>query len=108
MNQEELDFINYWSANRERKKSWLRQLYVGLPLALVLVIGIFANLLSGWYGRAQMIIFRESSSLILILLVAAVSIICFLAIFSARHRWDLQEQRYLELIDKQSKQNNHA
>lgn len=104
MTQEERDFVAYWTANRDRKKNWFRQLYVGLPLALVLVIGIFANLLSGWYGRAQMVFFREHGSLILILVLAAVGIITFLAVFSARHRWDLQEQRYRELIDRQSKQ----
>lgn len=103
MNQEEKDFITYWSANRERKKSWVRQLYVGLPLALVLVVGIFANLFSGWYGRAQMVMFRESASLIGVLVLAALAIISFLVIFSARHRWDLQEQRYRELLDKSSK-----
>lgn len=102
MNQEEKDFITYWATNRERKKSWVRQLYVGLPLALVLVMGIFANLFSGWYGRAQMVMFRESGSLIGVLVLAAVAIISFLVIFSARHRWDLQEQRYRELLDKSS------
>lgn len=105
MSQEEQDFIAYWSANRDRKKSWVRQLYVGLPLSLVLVLGIFANLFSGWYGRAQMVMFRESASLIVVLVIAAVAIISFLVIFSARHRWDLQEQRYRELLDRSSKQN---
>jgi len=105
MSQEEQDFIAYWSANRERKKSWVRQLYVGLPLALAIVIGVFANLLSGWYGRAQMVFFGEQGSLILILVIAAVGIITFLAVFSARHRWDMQEQRYRELIDQASKTN---
>lgn len=104
MTQEERDFVAYWSANRNRKKSWLRQLYVGLPIALMLVVGIFANLFSGWYGRAQMAMFRQSSSLILVLLIAAVGIIAFLVIFSARHRWDMQEQRYLELQEKYSSQ----
>lgn len=104
MTQEEQDFINYWSANRTRKKSWLRQLYVGLPIALMLVVGIFANLFSGWYGRAQMAMFRQSSSLVLVLLIAAMGIIAFLVIFSARHRWDMQEQRYLELQEKYSSQ----
>ena len=106
MSKEELDFIAYWAANRDRKRSWLRQLYVGLPLALLLVIGIFANMLSGWYGRAQMVFFREQRSLILVLVLAAVGIISFLAVFSARHRWDLQEQRYRELLDRQSKQSS--
>ena len=43
--------------------------------------------------------------LILILVIAAVGIITFLAVFSARHRWDMQEQRYRELIDQASKTN---
>lgn len=105
MNQEEQDFVRYWAANRDRKKSWVRQLYVGLPISLALVIGIFANLFSGWYGRAQMVLFREQGSMILILVIAAVGIISFLAVFSARHRWDLQEQRYRELIDQDSNKN---
>lgn len=105
MTKEEQDFVAYWAAHRDRKKSWVRQLYVGLPLSLVLVIGIFANLFSGWYGRAHMVMFRESGSLILVLVIAAVSIISFLVVFSARHRWDLQEQRYRELLDRSSNQN---
>ncbi|MFM7672880.1 MAG: hypothetical protein ACKO6Q_09870 [Bacteroidota bacterium] len=104
MSPEEQNFVNYWAANRERKKSWIRQLYIGLPLSLVLVLGIFANLLSGWYGRAQMAMFRQSSSLILVLLIAAVGVVAFLVIFSARHRWDMQEQRYQELQAKYSSQ----
>jgi hypothetical protein len=51
------------------------------------------------------VFFREQGSLILILVIAAVGIITFLAVFSARHRWDMQEQRYRELIDQASKTN---
>ena len=82
------------------EKKVLRQIYVGLPLAVILVVAIFANLLSGWYGRAQMVMFRENASLIVILLVAALSIVVFIVIFSARHRWDMNEQRYRELLSR--------
>lgn len=79
LTKHETDFISYWE-NRLVKKV-LRQIYVGLPLAVILVVAIFANLLSGWYGRAQMVMFRENASLIVILLVAALSIVVFIVIF---------------------------
>lgn len=103
LTKQEMDFISYWEENRLAKKKVLRQIYVGLPLAVILVITIFANLLSGWYSRAQMVMFRENSSLIIVLLIAALSIVVFIVIFSARHRWDMNEQRYRELLDKKAK-----
>ena len=49
-----------------------------------------------------MVLFREQSSLILVLIIAAVATVLFIVIFSARHRWEMNEQRYLELINRQS------
>lgn len=83
----------------------LKQLYAGLPLAMILVVAIFANLFSGWYGRAQMALSRENSSMIIVLLVAALSIVVFVVIFSARHRWEQNELRYRELLHKAEKTN---
>ncbi|MBI3137653.1 MAG: hypothetical protein HYZ15_03630 [Sphingobacteriales bacterium] len=97
---EEKNFVVYWEQNRASKKKVLRQIYVGLPLAMVLVVAIFANLLSGWYGRAQMVFFRENASLIIVLLLASLLIVVFVVIFSARHRWEQNEQRYLELLNR--------
>ncbi len=100
LTKHETDFISYWEKNRLVKKKVLRQIYVGLPLADILVVAIFANMLAGWYGRAHMVMFRENASLIVILLVAALSIVVFIVIFSARHRWDMNEQRYRELLSR--------
>lgn len=100
LNREEEDFIDFWEKNRESRKKVLYQLYAGLPLAMLLVVAIFANLLSGWYGRAQMVFFRENKSLIIILLLASLLIVVFIVIFSARHRWDQNEQRYRELLSR--------
>jgi membrane protein YdbS with pleckstrin-like domain len=104
LTKEETDFIVYWEQNRLKKKKVLRQLYVGLPLAVVMVIAIFANFFSGWYKRAEMVMRREQSSLVLVLMIAALLIVIFVVIFSARHRWDINEQRYRELLYK--KENN--
>jgi O-antigen/teichoic acid export membrane protein len=97
---EENDFIRYWENNRLRKKKVWKQLSVGLPLSVLLVITIFANLFSGWYKRADMEMKEEDPSLILVLLAAALLIVVFIVIFSARHHWDMNEQRYRELLSR--------
>ena len=87
----------WWEENRDKKNRVLRYLYVGMPLAVVIVIAIFVNFLSGWYTRASMALNAEKRSLFLVLLVAALGIVAFIVIFSARHRWDQHEQQYREL-----------
>lgn len=103
LSAEEKAFVEYWEVNRLSKKRVLKQLYAGLPLAMILIAAIFANLFSGWYGRAQMALSRENSSMIIVLLVAALSIVVFVVIFSARHRWEQNELRYRELLHKAEK-----
>lgn len=103
LTDEEKGFIGYWEDNRLRKKKIRRQLSIGLPMAVVLVIAIFANLLSGWDQRANMELKEEQSSLILVLLAAALLIVVFIVVFSARHRWDINEQRYRELLSRRDK-----
>jgi membrane protein YdbS with pleckstrin-like domain len=98
LTKEENGFISYWEDNRLRKKKVWRQLFLGLPLGVVLVIAIAANLFSGWDKRADQELKKEDPSLILVLLAAALLIVVFIVVFSVRHRWDLNEQRYRELL----------
>jgi len=101
LTDEEKKFIRYWEENRLRKKKVVRNMAVGLPLGLLLVIAIFANFFSGWYKRADMVL-NTDSSLIMVLLVASVLIVVFFSVFSARRRWDINEQRYLELKQREN------
>lgn len=104
LTQEENKFIVYWEGNRFQKKKILHQLYVGLPMAVILIAAIFINFFSGWFKKADMALHQEKSSLIIVLIVAALLIVTFIVIFSARHRWDMNEQSYKELISKRDKQ----
>lgn len=104
LTKEESGFIEFWEQNRLKKKKVLRQLSVGLPTAVVLVVAIFINLFSGWFKKADMALYREKSSLILVLVIAALLIVIFIVIFSARHRWDLNEQHYRELMIKKERE----
>lgn len=101
--KEEERFIEYWEQNREGKKKIFRQLALGLPMGVLLVTAIFANFFSGWFKRAEMTLRREQSSLILVLLVAGLLIVAFIVIFSVRHKWDLNEQRYRELLSRKTR-----
>jgi hypothetical protein len=103
LTQGEEQFIAYWASNREQKKKVLRNLSVGLPLSVLFVFAIFVNFFSGWYKRAGLAMMKEDASLILVLVIAAVLIVCFVVIFSARHKWDLQEQQYRELLARRRK-----
>jgi len=100
---DEEKFIEYWEANRLSRKKVLKQLYVGLPFAALLVIAIVVNFLSGWYKRADMEI-RSNSSLVLVVVIAAIAIVVFTTVFSVRHKWEMNEQLYRELLAKKSKE----
>lgn len=100
----EKQFISYWETNRLRRKKVWKQLALGLPLAAVLVIAIFINFFSNWYKKAEMVrneqVQKNDASLVLVLIIAALLIIVFVVIFSVRHKWDINEQRYRELISR--------
>jgi hypothetical protein len=100
---QEKEFIEFWEANRIRRKKVVRQLLVGIPIGLAFVIPITINFFSGWYKRAAM----EANSPDfnpLVLLVALLLIVGFTAIFWQRHKWDQYEQHYRELLARQDRE----
>jgi membrane protein YdbS with pleckstrin-like domain len=99
LEKEEENFISYWSVQRLKKNQYLRKLSLGLPLAVLIVSALMINFLSGWYREADKII-RSNSSVIIVVLIAIIAIVIFITIFSARHKWDLNELRYQELLKR--------
>ena len=99
LTEDEEKFVVYWENNRFRRKKLVKQLAVGLPIAVAIVVALFVNFFSGWYKRADMMI-RSQSSLVLVLIIAALLIVIFISVFSAKHQWDLNEQRYREFLAK--------
>lgn len=97
--KEEEAFIKYWEENRLKKKRFFRQMLVGMPAGLFLMIAIFLNFMSGWYKRAAMVA-NADPSLFIILLIAGILIVAFAGIFSSYHKWDINETRYKELINR--------
>lgn len=106
LNEEERQFIQYWEENRLKRKKIFRQLALGLPLATLVVVAIFVNFFSNWYKKAEMVrnemTQRNDASLILVLVVASLLIVAFIVVVSVRHKWDINEQRYRELLSKEN------
>ena len=97
--EDEKRFIAWWEKNRLNKRKALWQIAAGLPLGVFLAVAIFINYFSTWYRRAAMEVNVRSSG-VLVVLIGLVSIVVFIVVFSAHHRWDMNEQRYKELTGK--------
>ena len=96
---EEKAFVDAWAVQRTKRKSFSARLSSGLPLGVMIVVALFASILTGWYDRATMII-KTHGSVILIVVIAAVGIVGFMAYFSSQHEWDQNEERYQFLLQK--------
>ncbi len=105
LTQPEEKFLIYWEKNRNRDKKLLRQLFIGLPVGLLLAGGILLSLDLDWYERANMVANAKLNPVVL--LIALLCIVVFIAIFYKKYDWEMKEQRYQELIFKKQKENSH-
>lgn len=99
----EKSFIEYWEKNRLKEKSPFRMLFPGLPAGLLIGVSILFILNAGWYERADMVAATQSSPYVLLICIASITV--FTSFFYKRFRWDMNEQRYLELKQKHEKEN---
>ncbi len=106
LTEQEEKFLIYWEKNKERDKSIFRQLSLGLPIGLLIGLGILLNFASGWYTRATMVANSQSTPLVLILAVIIITVFC--SIFYKRHQWEMNDQRYQELKIKKKLQNSSS
>jgi hypothetical protein len=97
LTQQEKDFIRYWEKNRLRQKKLVRQFLVGIPVGLAIAVPIAINFSTDWFRRAKMEANNPGFNP-LVLLVALLFIVVFVAIFYRQHKWDQYEQRYQELL----------
>lgn len=102
MTDQEKEFLKYWKQERNRGRNFSIFWKAGLPLGIVIGIGIVMNLITGWYNRANMVL-NTNPSVILVLFLAILLIILFISYFTARHRWDMNELRYRELMQKEKR-----
>lgn len=102
LTEAEEKYIEYWEKNRLKEKRLVNQLLIGLPLGILFGAPVMINLFSGWYKRADMQAHTTLNPIVL--LVAVLLIIAFVAIFSMRHKWEMKEQQYREFLAKRDRE----
>ena len=103
MTKDEKKFMEYWAVKRQVPKS-LKDYMKGFSIGIVIGIGIFICLVSGWYQRANM---EANSNLSPIIILLSLIIIClFIGYFYYQFTWDNNEQKYKELQVKERKEGN--
>ncbi|GAA4333692.1 hypothetical protein [Flaviaesturariibacter amylovorans] len=100
LTSEEQAFVDFWTGQRTRRRSVASRISSGLPLGVGIVVVLFLSIATGWYQRATMVM-RTHSSVILMIVIAAIGIVLFMSYFSAQHEWDQNEERYQVLLQKQ-------
>ena len=80
--EQEEQFVQYWSANRLKEKKLL-------------------NLFLGWNKQAEAVAKTKLNPIVLI--TAVVLIIVFVAVFSRKHKWEMKEQLYKEILARRER-----
>ncbi len=95
-------FFDYWTKNSLKEKSSSRSFMIGLSSGFAIGVGVILTIYSGWYPRATMEANSKLSSVVLFIAILLISV--FIAIMYRKFRWEMQEQRFLEIIAKKNKQ----
>jgi uncharacterized membrane protein YedE/YeeE len=88
-------FLIFWQENREKQRTSLRPLLVGMSAGFAIGVAILVVLETGWDTRAVMVANSRLSSFVLLLAFILLSV--FMAFIYRKFKWEMQEQRFLEL-----------
>lgn len=108
LSEKEISFLHYWEKVRESENTFSRKLIAGLPMATlfclpVLLFVILVYLfLPDWFAKVS----NTSGATYVVVLVALVIATLFMAYFRMHFRWEMNEQKYLELKAKQRQSGN--
>jgi hypothetical protein len=105
LTKQEEDFLKYWDGYRTHKSRIFRQFIIGLSMGLAIGVCIIASISSGWYERATMVANASFSPTVLLIAILGISL--FIAFFYKKYKWEMNEQRYKELMVKKNRQNNN-
>jgi hypothetical protein len=101
MQMDDNQFFNYWTKNREKAKSSKKAFFLGLSSGFAIGGALLIAILSGWYPRATMVANTKMSAFILFMAILIISV--FIAFVYQKFKWEMLEQRYLEILAKKNK-----
>lgn len=105
LSAEEEKFIRYWEENRENQSTFLSKLTRGLPMALMFGLPIFLVIIAvyflspEWYTKISSALAGTASVIVIAVFIA----IIFYAFTRMHFKWEMNEQLYKELKQKEKK-----
>jgi hypothetical protein len=100
LTSQEEQFLQSWEKERGKKRSVFNYTF-GLRVGVFIIVLVVISILTGWHKRAAMVL-RSNSSFILVIVIALISIVAFMSLFSSRYQWEKKEQQYKELLAKKA------
>lgn len=100
----------YWERERERQNTFWGKLVNGLPMAFLFSLPIILLVLAvyiffpDWYTKIS----NTSSGSFITTIVAVFICILFFSYFRMHYKWEMNEQLYRELKDKENKSDKFA
>ena len=101
MELDDEQFFDYWAKNSLKEKSSSRALLLGLSSGFAIGACVLVAILTGWYPRATMEANSKMSSAVLFIAILLISV--FIAFVYRKFKWEMQEQRFLEISAKKNK-----
>ena len=104
--QKEIDFMKHWEMVRESEGRFMSKLVRGLPVAMLFGLPIILSLIAvyvlspEWYSKIS----QAASGILGTLIIAVIITILFFSYFRMHFKWEMNEQLYQELKNKESKQ----
>ena len=101
----EQEFILYWETHRDEQNRFLSKLSRGFPMALMFGLPIILFILAvyiwfpDWYTKIS----STTSGSFVTIVIAVFICIVFFSYFRMHFKWEMNEQLYLELKQKQKR-----
>ena len=105
LSEKDKQFIVYWEQVREKQNTLSGKLLSGLPMAVLFSLPIILLLFAvylffpEWYTRVS----NTSTGTFITIIIALFLCILFFAYFRMHYKWEMNEQLYRELKNKEHK-----
>lgn len=105
ISEKEVKFLRYWEQVRETESSFTSKLTRGLPMAflfglpIILSIIVVRLFMPEWYTKIS----KTSPGTFITVIIAMCLVILFYAFFRMQYKWEMNEQLYSELKNKENK-----
>lgn len=108
MTKDEEKFLAYWTVARKNYFKSPMSYLKGFSGGIVLGIFIVLLIVSGWYQRANMVANAQANPFVLLTIIVAIS--AGMGFLYRRFKWEMNEQKYAELMHKKNSNSafNHA